>query len=459
MTFEDIISTSHLKRLFYSHLHSSGVRGNDSVLPTAFESRLEEEINIIQTKTRIQTYTFTYYREKLISKGAKHFPRVLSIPTVRDRLLLLALKEYLHLIFPECINRDLPNKKIADLYKYMQQHSDSAYLKTDIKGFYDHIDHTILFGLLKEKIEDERILSLLWKAIHNPTVPFPCTTQRKQKEKPTIGIPQGLSISNILSEIYMSDFDLMMKNRFPFYSRYVDDMLFFTNGPLKTGRQEIRDNLKRKKLHWNLSKTSSGKKVQEIVYLGYLISPQKITVPEEKVSRFIRRIAGVFTEFKKQYQQPEYCPVHYKNRPEALKASVVADVPPPLPGVKSGKKRYGWICYYSHLTDIILLNRIDHIIISFFRQSEIFDYQKPESLKSVTRAYYELKKGKNSYLYDYDTLNTPEKKRAELIRHNLIREEHSYSPEIIERLYNRFLVRSLYSFEKDSGIINGKNSG
>ena len=27
------------------------------------------------------------------------------------------------------------------------------------------------------------------------------------------------------------------------------------------------------------------------------------------------------------------------------------------------------------------------------------------------------------------------------------------------RLYNRFLVRSLYSFEKDSGIINGKNSG
>lgn len=182
MTFEDIISTSHLKRLFYSHLHSSGVRGNDSVLPTAFESRLEEEINIIQTKTRIQTYTFTYYREKLISKGAKHFPRVLSIPTVRDRLLLLALKEYLHLIFPECINRDLPNKKIADLYKYMQQHSDSAYLKTDIKGFYDHIDHTILFGLLKEKIEDERILSLLWKAIHNPTVPFLCTAQRKQKE-------------------------------------------------------------------------------------------------------------------------------------------------------------------------------------------------------------------------------------------------------------------------------------
>ena len=49
-------------------------------------------------------------------------------------LLLLALKEYLHLIFPECINRDLPNKKIADLYKYMQQHSDSAYLKTDING-------------------------------------------------------------------------------------------------------------------------------------------------------------------------------------------------------------------------------------------------------------------------------------------------------------------------------------
>ena len=37
--------------------------------------------------------------------------------------------------------------------------------------------------------------------------------------------------------------------------------------------------------------------------------------------------------------------------------------------------------------------------------------KKPESLKSVTRAYYELKKGKNSYLYDYDTLNTPEKKR------------------------------------------------
>ena len=268
----------------------------------------------------------------------------------------------------------------------MQQHSDSAYLKTDIKGFYDHIDHTILFGLLKEKIEDERILSLLWKAIHNPTVPFPCTTQRKQKEKPTIGIPQGLSISNILSEIYMSDFDLMMKNRFPFYSRYVDDMLFFTNGPLKTGRQEIRDNLKRKKLHWNLSKTSSGKKVQEIVYLGYLISPQKITVPEEKVSRFIRRIAGVFTEFKKQYQQPEYCPVHYKNRPEALKAYFLEEL--------NKIEGLGWIrfmyAYPTHLDDELLdsVSKLDKIV----KYVDIpLQHSHPEVLKLMNRPAFDYR--------------------------------------------------------------------
>lgn len=102
---------------------------------------------------------------------------------------------------------------------------------------------------------------------------------------------------------------------------------------------------------------------------------------------------------------------------------------------------------------------MDHIITTFFNQSEIFAYQKPNRLKSIVRAHYELRKRKNSYLFDYDSINTLEKKRTELIRHNLIREEHPYTAEMLERLYTKFLAKSLYSYERDSDIMNGKNSG
>lgn len=459
MTFDDIISTSNLKKLFYSSIRSSGTRGIDFISPITFEARLEKEIRIIQTKSRAQTYKFTFYREKLVNKGAGRPPRVLSIPTVRDRLLLLALKEYLQITFPECINRDLPNKKVADIFQYIQQHPGIAYLKTDIKGFYDHLDPHLLFQLLKKKIKDERILSLLWKAIHTPTVPQNFNSKTTPKQQADRGIPQGLSVSNILAEIYMSDFDQTLGAHFPLYSRYVDDILICTEGTLQACKREVKDFLKQKKLSWNLSKTSCGKQIREIVYLGYLLSPQKITVPEEKIARFIRRIAGIFTELKKQYLQPEYCPAYYKDKPEALKDYFLEEINKKITGVKYGKKRYGWICYYSQLTDITLLSRMDHIITAFFNQSEIFAYQKPNRLKSIVRAHYELRKGKNSYLFDYNSINTLEKKRTELIRHNLIREEHPYTAEMLERLYTKFLAKSLYSYERDSDIMNGKNSG
>lgn len=74
MTFDDIISTSNFKKLFYSSIRSSGTRGIDFISPITFEACLEKEIHIIQTKSRAQTYKFTFYREKLVNKGAGRPP-------------------------------------------------------------------------------------------------------------------------------------------------------------------------------------------------------------------------------------------------------------------------------------------------------------------------------------------------------------------------------------------------
>lgn len=99
--FKAEFTAPSLHKIFDEHLSSGASVGRDGTKLEMFKTRLDDEINIILRKVKATTYEFTGYKEKLISKGAGKYPRQLSIPTIRDKLLLKFLALLLARIYPE----------------------------------------------------------------------------------------------------------------------------------------------------------------------------------------------------------------------------------------------------------------------------------------------------------------------------------------------------------------------
>src|SRR5258708_623262 len=92
-------SEENLHRLFLEHIIFRSTIGTDGVSSRKFDEVAGREITVISRKVFEDTYHFTRYREKLILKGAKSLPREISIPKVRDKLVLRAMTEALVEVF------------------------------------------------------------------------------------------------------------------------------------------------------------------------------------------------------------------------------------------------------------------------------------------------------------------------------------------------------------------------
>lgn len=95
-------------------------------------------------------------------------------------------------------------------------------IRTDVSGFFESIPQDRLL----KKVLDNSLLSYKSKAFVKGIL----NTYENIKDTTLVpqgyGVPRGIGISSILSEIYMQDLDSMMKNRREviFYKRYVDDI-------------------------------------------------------------------------------------------------------------------------------------------------------------------------------------------------------------------------------------------
>ena len=78
-------------------------------------------------------------------------------------------------------------------------------IKADIKGFFDNIDHEILFKILSNTIEDQRFLDILHKYVNAGYL------KNGIKHVDILGVPQGGVISGILSNVYLDKLDKFME--------------------------------------------------------------------------------------------------------------------------------------------------------------------------------------------------------------------------------------------------------
>ncbi|MCD9475008.1 MULTISPECIES: reverse transcriptase domain-containing protein [Photobacterium] len=351
------------------------------------------EVNIIINKINNNTYTFSRYKEKLISKGSGKNPRVISIPTVRDRIVLKALHLVLKDLYPECAKTLIPQLMLEDISQQVKNERFRSYIKIDIKNFYPSINHDILLSKIKNKIRKKTLRSLLIKAITNKT----------GNNKPDSGVPQGLSISNILAEIYLKDVDATLNNKGFKYYRYVDDVLIFSNeiNPKKTLDDIIVlfDKIDLECHDYNLigSKTKYSRLTGTLDFLGYEITNRKLTVKKEAINKIETSIANIVTSYKYTNKlKPKYI-----NNKLNLR----------ITGCIFEGKRRGWLFYYSQMEDCKVLYKLDNTILNIIKKSNLTDVLIP---KKFSKTFMEMKRNKlenHKYIINFDGYNIDEKRK------------------------------------------------
>ena len=202
-------------------------------------------------------------------------------------------------------------------------------IRLDIKKFYESIDKELLYQqIFNDPLPSHQTKELLRKILLDGYF------EHKK------GLPRGLSISAVLSEYYLRDFDAFVKNLegVYYYARYVDDIIIFSYKPALSINKLVKNYLsEHKKLELNTVKSQDILKVccncyegctcsnsckcrakcnckptpeqcNELDYLGYKFifskvpdknSSLKITLASKKVKKIKCRIANSFIDYNK----------------------------------------------------------------------------------------------------------------------------------------------------------------
>lgn len=179
-------------------------------------------------------------------------------------------------------------------------------LKLDVQEFYESIDHRLLLS----KLRSDQLLSATTLRLIERLL-WDYATQAGTAGR---GLPRGIGISAVLSELFMRDFDKKIcdLDDVAYYARYVDDIVVLfapTRGAATNEyRERVTEQLRQKRLIANGAKTYESppdKNGWSLTYLGYDFSYKDskqcdVLMSSDKFERYKRRLNASFTRYNRQ---------------------------------------------------------------------------------------------------------------------------------------------------------------
>ena len=206
---------------------NDGAPGIDGVTFEAIEeSGVESFLRQIRDELITSTYQPMRARKKEIPKdGGK--VRLLSIPTIRDRVVQGALKLILEPIFEADFQPGSygyrPKRTAHQAVHRVAQaivESKTRVIDIDLRAYFDNVQHYLLLEKVARRVQDDEVMHLLKMML------------KATGEK---GVPQGGVISPLLSNLYLTEVDRMLeraiattrngKYTYVQYARFADDLV------------------------------------------------------------------------------------------------------------------------------------------------------------------------------------------------------------------------------------------
>lgn len=435
--FNGIVSFDNLFKIYNEKVRFSFATGIDNISQRKFSDDTNTILTSASQKTVCGTFQFTKYKLKLVSKGRGKAPREISIPTIRDRVILRALYDFLAIRFPECVQTKMPHNIVRHIKDDITSGSYQFFLKVDIVNFYPTINHNILRARLWKNIQQKPIINLIIDAIKNPTV----SISKKNDTLCEIGVPQGLAISNILASIYLSKIDHAYTNNSSIkYYRYVDDILIFcTSADVESIKTQINKdfhNLKLK-IHPFGTETHAKSKIgfindSDVQYLGYVFNGPKVRVKSGSIEKLLNSLISIFTSYK-----------HATNKDiNFLEWRINLRIT----GCVVENNPRGWLFFFSEITEEDILTNLD-------RQLEKLKLRFSVSIqfKKFVRTFYEIKYNRHTtnYIPNFDKFTIDQKKYALSSYFNINTDD--LSDKKIEHLFMSKIKKQVRDMEVDVG--------
>lgn len=258
---EDSLKRQHEKQV------KGKATGIDKVNKEEYEKELNENISEIIKEMKTFSYRPQPVRRVYIPKTGSDKLRPLGIPAYRDKIVQGAFAEVLNeiyeKIFLNCSYGFRPNRNchdaIKEINRIIRKEKANYVVDTDIKGFFDNVDHEWLIKFLEHTIQDKHFIRYIKRFLISGVME---EGKRLETDK---GTPQGGLISPILANVYLHYvIDLWVekdiKKRYKgavFEVRYADDAVYFFQYEDEANKfyEELKERLKKFKLELQENKT------------------------------------------------------------------------------------------------------------------------------------------------------------------------------------------------------------
>jgi group II intron reverse transcriptase/maturase len=290
---DKVFNWNNLKSASRKVVQNKGSGGIDGMSVEKWVEKEDRHLSHLRKQLIEDTYRSKPVKRSYIDKPGSKKKRPLGVPVVKDRACQQATHNVLSPVFEEYFHEDSygfrPGRSTHMAARRVEEIGREGYryvVDLDIKGFFDHVDHEILMGLVRQVVKDRRVLGLIrgWLVAG--------VMEEGNVRYQTTGTPQGGVISPLLSNIYLTPFDNALTEEGYRFVRYADDVVILCRDKEEADRALgfARQSLARLKLELSEEKTTIATFKSGFDFLGFRFKLGGRGISSKSIKAFYQKV-------------------------------------------------------------------------------------------------------------------------------------------------------------------------